>query len=453
MLSSLFYERFIDNEYILIHQTDVYIFKDELEYWCDKNYDYIGAPWLVNMVGWLPKYNKVVKRLHKMLRLKALNKTGNGGLSLRKTNAFIKNLKLFKNQRNKWKANEDSFFSHCVGLLNPFFKIAPLNESIKFAFDAAPHLAYRKNNNQLPFGCHAWHRNDESYFGVRDFWSKHIDIPFYKTPEKLQSTNSPTVNFPAINLHNNYKEMNNQNPLFSIIIPTYNCSATLLKALKSIFRQSFTDYEILIIDGGSTDGTVSIAEALESDKINIFSEKDNGPYDAMNKGIKHAKGEWLYFLGSDDYLYAKDTLKDIAKYATSYICDILYGYARFKNAKYNYGGLWSLDRLLMFGNICHQAIFYNKRVFEIVGNYNVRYPIWADWEFNIRCFKNRNICSVFIHTIIAQYNDGAGISQSHDPVFIHELHSENYTVKEVNRLIKELGDEKNIFSKNNYVTN
>ena len=98
-------------------------------------------------------------------------------------------------------------------------------------------------------------------------------------------------------------------PFISIIIPTFNAESTILKALESILQQTFKDFEILIIDGLSKDKTIEIVENLKDSRIKIHSDKDIGIYDAMNKGIHYAQGKWLYFIGSDDYLYNNEDCK------------------------------------------------------------------------------------------------------------------------------------------------
>lgn len=97
----------------------------------------------------------------------------------------------------------------------------------------------------------------------------------------------------------------------SIIIPTYNSASVLPRALDSIICQTFTNWEVLIMDGISTDDTLKMAQSYNDSRIRIYSEPDNGIYDAMNKGINKANGEWLYFLGSDDCLFSKDVLSNI----------------------------------------------------------------------------------------------------------------------------------------------
>ena len=113
-------------------------------------------------------------------------------------------------------------------------------------------------------------------------------------------------------------------PTLSIIIPTYNSASVLPKSLDSIVGQTFIDWEVLIMDGVSTDDTLKVAKSYNDSRIRIYSEPDKGIYDAMNKGIKKAAGNWLYFIGCDDWLLASNTLEsifsmDINKY------DIIYG--------------------------------------------------------------------------------------------------------------------------------
>lgn len=179
LLSSAFYRKFTDFEYILVYQLDSWVFRDELDYWCRKGYDYIGAPWLfTNLYNWFRTglYPKKLHFLHKILfRGIFMSKVGNGGFSLRKVEAFIKNIELFELAAMKWKANEDSFFAHYVKTLNPFFRIADVKTAIKFSFDTFPDKAYEINNNNLPFGCHAWFRSEPPYKDNLSFWGNIIE--------------------------------------------------------------------------------------------------------------------------------------------------------------------------------------------------------------------------------------------------------------------------------------
>lgn len=187
----------------------------------------------------------------------------------------------------------------------------------------------------------------------------------------------------------------------SIIIPTFNASKTLPKAIESILNQSYQDFELIIIDGLSTDNTIEIAKKYNDSRIKIVSEKDTGIYDAMNKGIQLAEGDWLYFLGSDDSLYDPTVLEKIsALFDKDY--DVLYGNVVFSISQKIYDGRFSAQKLIA-RNICHQAIFTHKNVFKKLGNFNVEYKGLADYHFNFKWFSNQTIKHKYIDQIIAYY--------------------------------------------------
>ncbi|NDV95254.1 glycosyltransferase [Dysgonomonas sp. 521] len=208
-------------------------------------------------------------------------------------------------------------------------------------------------------------------------------------------------------------------PTFSIIIPTYNSSKTVGNCINSILTQTYTDYEILIMDGLSTDNTLDILNSYQDIRIHVISEKDNGVYDAMNKGIEKSRGEWLYFLGSDDYLYDNAVLSDISDYIKEKDSDIVYGDAYMVGQQCRQAGIFTRKRFNV-ANICHQSIFYSKNIFSRLGMYNLEFPLYADWDFNIRCFATPYLKINYIDRVIVYYNDMSGISNSglDDPSFI-----------------------------------
>ena len=177
MLSSNFYKEFLKYEYMLIYQLDCYIFKDDLEYWCHQKYDYIGAPWFTYTLYNLSKFEKLKffteQYLDKILKKDISEKSlyyqvGNGGFSLRKINKFYKILEKYSSKViNKYIGNdstslynEDVFWSYEVnkGIVNkikiPFFK-----KAAHFSLDPCPSIGMKIINTDLPFGCHAWHKN------------------------------------------------------------------------------------------------------------------------------------------------------------------------------------------------------------------------------------------------------------------------------------------------------
>ena len=207
----------------------------------------------------------------------------------------------------------------------------------------------------------------------------------------------------------------NSHPFFSIIVPSYNAAKTIVSAIESIRQQTFQDFEILVIDGASADGTVALVQTAGDGKIKIVSEKDAGIYDAMNKGIQMAKGEWLYFIGSDDELFSNTILNDVHHYISANKCDIVYGNALFKKEGNIYDGEFDLYKLLNDRNICHQAIFYKAEIFKLIGAYNLKYNLLADYDFNVRCFKHPDFVIKYFAITIVIYNNIDGSSAIADP--------------------------------------
>ena len=192
-------------------------------------------------------------------------------------------------------------------------------------------------------------------------------------------------------------------PLISIIIPAYNAAEIIDEALQSIKLQNFKDFEVIIIDALSTDNTVKIASDFNSDmNLTILSEKDKGIYDAMNKGIRVSNGQWLYFMGADDRLASDDVLKNISG-ALNIHNDIVYGNIIWKPQNEHERGEWQPEKLL-YVNINHQRIFYRKEIFGLWGNYNINYPVSADYELNIRFFTNNEIVKKYISVDVGFYN-------------------------------------------------
>lgn len=234
--------------------------------------------------------------------------------------------------------------------------------------------------------------------------------------------------------------------LLSIIIPSFKQPEELRLALDSIKSQCFESCEIVIMDGAQDELTASLATEYKELNIRYYAEKDEGVYDAMNKAIARASGEWLFFMGCDDLLYDATVLADVSKFLTDE-WDMVYGNVVLKSNKQLYDGESSLEKLLNVGNICHQAIFYKKEVFAKLGGYHLRYKIWADWDFNLRCFKHPAVRITYIDRVVALYNDTSGISSSPDaelskelPVFyvnrINGLQTELAMLKQENDLIK-----------------
>jgi len=219
-------------------------------------------------------------------------------------------------------------------------------------------------------------------------------------------------------------------PVFSIIIPTFNSEVSLGLTLRSILNQRFSNYEILILDGDSTDNTLLIAKQIKDPRIQIFSDPDAGAYDAMNKAITLAKGKWLYFLGSDDWFFNEFVLENIFESIKKTSLPVIYGNVLIKGdtgwAKDGeiYAGKFSRYRLTE-KNICHQAIFYKRQFLNANKlKFDLAFPVSSDWDFNLKCRKISNFR--YLKVIVAQFNSGGLSSFRKDgfPALIGEKYPE-----------------------------
>ena len=213
--------------------------------------------------------------------------------------------------------------------------------------------------------------------------------------------------------------MTGDSPYITIIIPTFRAAKTLRVTLDSVLYQDFRDFEVLVMDGGSDDGTAAIVQQAADDRIRFVSERDKGVYDAMNKGILAARGVWLYFLGADDLLYGPGVLSAVFGAAGHEDADLLYGDVVSPSYKGRYDGQFDFPKLLS-RNISHQAIFYRRSLFDRFGGYDLNYPGYADWDLNIRLFAADGVRIRYIDAIIARFGPD-GISSRHDSAFLREV--------------------------------
>jgi glycosyltransferase involved in cell wall biosynthesis len=206
--------------------------------------------------------------------------------------------------------------------------------------------------------------------------------------------------------------------IFSIIIPTYNVEEKIVKSLESIILQEEDLYECIVIDGNSTDNTIKNVDKYVKqypNNIRYISEPDKGIYDAMNKGVSIAEGDYLYFLGAGDSL--KKSVLDKVSYNLNFKLELVYGDVFWEESGYRIGGEFSKKRIC-FDNLCHQSIFYKKEIFDIVGKYNLDYPVYADAELNLKCFGHDKINTKYIDLVIANYEGGGFSTSNQDKLFI-----------------------------------
>lgn len=200
-------------------------------------------------------------------------------------------------------------------------------------------------------------------------------------------------------------------PLISVVLVTYNAQETLQECLDSICNQEYQRIEIIVVDGASTDNTVSILQQNEKKLAFWISEKDQGIYHAMNKALGYVKGEWIYFIGADDTLTWQFTLL-LAELKNP---NAIY-YASVNKAGKKYLGKLSDYQQAKTG-INHQAIIYPAKLFSKY-RYDIRYKISADHVLNMACRKEFPF--VFKDYIIANYSDMGLSSRQKDTLFESE---------------------------------
>ena len=174
-------------------------------------------------------------------------------------------------------------------------------------------------------------------------------------------------------------------PLFSIITPVLNNKNGLLKTIESIKKQSLANYEHIVIDGGSTDGTLEIIKN-EKNITEWISEKDKGIYDAINKGLKISRGKYINTINSGDYYYSHDSLKIIKDYFEKNNVSFIFGAVLKKKVFYKYEPnkmLWTFN----FYPAHSSGFFIKKKAHDEIGNYNLRYPCSSDYDFFWRLIK------------------------------------------------------------------
>lgn len=229
-------------------------------------------------------------------------------------------------------------------------------------------------------------------------------------------------------------------PKLSIIIPVFQNLLGLQKSIESIKNQIFKDYEVWIIDGGSDLDTQNYLSTLEK-PFYYQSSIDKGIYDAMNKGIQLAKGDWLYFLGSDDVLFDENSLNTVFCNTNVKAESIIAGKVVYSgsqpafiyNAKKKVKEVFWSNFMWIRNGLHHQSTFYKKEIFETV-KYNLKYPVLADYWLNLYLFKHGFSCKV-VHAIFAKCS-ADGISKSGDwTIYEEEI---NLKIALSNKVLKPL---------------
>ena len=208
----------------------------------------------------------------------------------------------------------------------------------------------------------------------------------------------------------------------SIITVCLNCEGLIERTINSVIDQKYPSIQFIVIDGGSSDGTLDVIKRYE-DKIDvIISGKDNGIYDAMNKGLDYATGDLIYFLNAGDYLHDSDVCKNIFENMIDSVeYDIMYGdYVYYDNnaTKQCSGYRADIPDLLCKG-YCHQTIFAKRSVFLKCGKFNTDYRIYADFDWLLRALIKYKQKMKYIGIPVVYYLKG-GVSETNSDNYYFE---------------------------------
>ena len=190
----------------------------------------------------------------------------------------------------------------------------------------------------------------------------------------------------------------------SVITVTFNAEKVLENTILSLIGQKYSNLEYIVIDGKSTDNTHRIIEKYKQFISIYVSEKDSGIYDAMNKGIARATGDYIYFLNAGDMLLP-GVLQTVSNSMNLNDIQFLYGNVQWIGKDIVYDGKFDIDKIAI-KNICHQAIFYDRRIFNMLGSYDLKYNVLADYVLNMKCFANQKIKKQYVDIIVANYDAG-----------------------------------------------
>ena len=195
----------------------------------------------------------------------------------------------------------------------------------------------------------------------------------------------------------------------SIITVCLNCEELIERTVRSVIEQTYANVQYIVIDGGSTDNTLSTFKGYEDAIDVLLSEEDKGIYDAMNKGLNYASGDLIYYLNAGDYLYNNDVLRDvIERLSADPSSDILCGdfiYYDNNNEQRRSGYRANIPDLLYKG-FCHQTIFAKRSSFVECGKFNEDYKIFADYDWLLRALVKYRQKMSYIGIPIAYFLGG-----------------------------------------------
>lgn len=180
----------------------------------------------------------------------------------------------------------------------------------------------------------------------------------------------------------------------SVIIPTFGNAANIISVVEFMKSMEFKDFEVVVVDGAASSIISQYVNSCADINITLVSERDDGIYDAMNKGIYASKGQWLTFFGDDDRFHSKDTLNLI--FSCSDVVedfDVIYGDAEYDDGRLFFG---RFDWMMIFKHtLCHQSIIYKRNVFNDA-KYDSSFKLAGDYKLNLSLYKMK-VRALYLH--------------------------------------------------------
>jgi glycosyltransferase involved in cell wall biosynthesis len=387
LLAPEFYKTFSNYRYLLVCHLDAWVFRDELQMWIDKGYDYIGAPWFLPR----PETSKDWAPLEKLM----LPQGGNGGFCLRKIDKMIEllsnrkrsiNVALFlkgvfflaRNKRldllkifvsacrgvlrdaesyqKKHNVYEDAFISVFYSFLDKRLSVAPAKDSMYFSVETnAAELLMTKMKWRLPFAVHGY---DKYFSSLQEFDSYRNNVPRNEYTRRVNDPKTAKA------------DRTGRLAKITVVTATHNIIKSgrlevFRQCVESVHTQTYGNIEHIIIDGASDDGTLDIVkEYVDKGWCICYSEKDDGPWDAMYRGHERATGEFVNILNSDDYFSRNDAVEIAAKALAKGKGDWFFSDGWFIREDGTRWNPWptSLDGLFGCMGILHQSVYVRTSI-------------------------------------------------------------------------------------------
>ena len=279
LMTPLFYEPFLDFDYILIYQLDAFVFYDALEDFCSLGYAYIGAPW-----PYLLKMDGIFLRV------------GNGGFSLRRVKAHYNLLRKHADWVEKYKTfNEDMFLSFCGTKDADNFRVAPVNVAYKFSMELNPDRCIKKNGGNLPFGCHAWCTRVENFY-VKTFLSVLLDEQTVK--KLLRDAQTGLITWlHSLAMDRFKRRLQNGRPLLRYLPTKHFASVRVVRSFVAskilsqlLSEEDFRADDVIVCDSSEQTELLRGMECEEFPHLIISAEDDTPLMTAVaNRGLRHGE--------------------------------------------------------------------------------------------------------------------------------------------------------------------